>query len=235
MSDGLRDTRILVVDDDDDLRAQIARFLTQQGCVARVASDVAGARAVLSAEGLDICLVDIVMPGTSGKVLCREILERHGIPVVMMSSLSDEDTVVALLELGADDFLRKPFPMREMLARLRAVLRRRHVGAPSAQSQTRVVGGWTFDIVSRRLVGPDQFVRKLTPGETEVLRFLTNSPGTVFSREDLLAVSRTRQHTGASDRSMDMLIKRLRKKVERDPSEPEHVVTVWGKGYRYDP
>ena len=125
--------------------------------------------------------------------------------------------------------------MREMLARLRAVLRRRTVGAPPRQSQTRAIGDWTFDFVGRRLVGTDQFVRKLTPGETEVLRFLTNSPGTVFSREDLLAVSRTRQHTGVTDRSMDMLVKRVRKKVERDPSDPRHIVTVWGKGYRFDP
>lgn len=235
MPTGLNDTRLLVVDDDDELRTQIAEFLTQHGYLTHTASDVVSARTALAAGAVDLCLVDIVMPGTSGKVLCREVLERHGIPVVMMSSLSDEDTVVALLELGADDFLCKPFRMREMLARLRAVLRRRTVGTMPAQSQTRAVGDWTFDIVSRRLVGPDQFVRKLTPGETEVLRFLTNSPGTVFSREDLLAVSRTRQHTGATDRSMDMLIKRIRKKVEPAPSEPKHIVTVWGKGYRYDP
>ncbi|MEM9764208.1 MAG: response regulator transcription factor, partial [Pseudomonadota bacterium] len=121
MSKAPSDLRILVVDDDGDLCADVAAFLTEEGCVVEVAADVAGARARLADRPPQICLVDIVMPGTSGKVLCREILERHGLPVVMMSSLSDEDTVVALLELGADDFLGKPFRMREMLARLRAV------------------------------------------------------------------------------------------------------------------
>jgi len=229
------DARVLIVDDDVELGTQIQTFLVQQGYPVSMATNVPDARVLLSADKPDLCLVDIIMPGTTGKVFAREVVERSEACAVMMSSLSDEDSIVSMLEIGADDYLVKPFGMRELFARLRAVLRRR-AGVPRVPQQREAdVGSWRFDSVTQTLTAPDGFVRSLTPSESELLRFFIVCPGTTFSREDLLAVSRTRQYSGSVDRSIDNLVKRLRKKVEPDPTEPRHIVTVWGKGYRFDP
>jgi len=175
-----------------------------------------------------------MLPGPGGLVFWREVVDGADCPVIIMSSLSDSDTVIALVELGADDYIVKPFEMGEMLARIRAVLRRHAKSAPKPQTAVRF-GAWTFDAGERRVRHAEGFSVTLTQAETDVLRFMTASPGTTFSREDLLAVSRRRQHSGADDRAIDNLMKRLRKKVEEDTSAPCHIVTVWGKGYRFDP
>jgi len=233
--DGAVNARVLIVDDDTTLITELQTFLVSEGYAVSSATNVPDARVLLAVDDPDLCLVDIVMPGTSGKVFCREVVERTETAAIMMSSLSDEDTIVSMLEIGADDYLVKPFGMREMLARIRAV-HRRHANAPRVPQQREVaVGEWRFDSVMRKLTAPDGFVRSLTPGESELLRFFVVCPGTVFRREDLLAVSRTRQHAGSVDRSDENLVKRLRKKVEPDPAEHRQVVTVWGKGYRFDP
>ena len=229
------DARVLIVDDDAAFGAEIQSFLAAQGYAPSRVENVPDARVVMGADPPDLCLVDIVMPGTSGKVFCREVVESSDAAAIMISSLSDEDTIVSLFELGADDYLVKPFGMREMLARIRAVLRRRAAMPRVPQKRQARVGDWLFDSIDRTLTGPDEFVRILTPGESALLRFFVVCPDIVFSREDLLAVSRTRQHTGSVDRSVDNLIKRLRKKIEADPANPRHIVTVWGKGYRFDP
>ncbi|MEL7117221.1 MAG: response regulator transcription factor [Pseudomonadota bacterium] len=229
------DAHILIADDDPALAEDLQVFLVSEGYAVSVASNVPEARLLLTSDTPDLCLIDIVMPGTSGKVFCREVVERSDAAAVMMSSLSDEDTIVSMLEIGADDYLVKPFGHREMLARIRAVLRRRAASPRVPQQRHVQVGTWLFDSVDRTMMAPDGFVRSLTPGEAELLRFFTVCPGTVFSREDLLAVSRTRQHAGSVDRSVDNLVKRLRKKVEPDPANPRHIATVWGKGYRFDP
>jgi len=225
---------ILVVDDDTDLLGDIARFLEQNGYAVAVAEDVPKARATLRQAAPDLCLVDIKLPGPSGRVFCREVVEHTNCPVIMISSLSDSATVIALLELGADDYIVKPFEMGEMLARIRAVLRRKERAGPRPAQGTRF-GAWAFEPGERRLHHADGFAVTLTPSETEILRFMSASPGAVFSRADLLAVSRTRHHAGSDDRAIDNLMKRLRKKVEADTSAPRHLVTVWGKGYRFDP
>ena len=225
---------ILIVEDDHDLASGIADFLSEQSYVPIIAGDVPKARALLRETLPDLCLVDIMMPGPSGRVFCREVVEQSDQMVIMMSSLSDSETVIALLELGADDYIVKPFEMGEMLARIRAVLSRKPQATPPAAQDLRF-GPWLFEPQERRLRHADGFSVTLPPSETEVLRFMHASPGTIFTREDLLAVSRTRQHGGADDRAIDNLMKRLRKKVEADTSAPKHLVTVWGKGYRLDP
>ncbi len=224
----------MIVEDDGELASGIATFLRDQGYRAVVAGDVPNARTALRDSMPDLCLCDIMLPGPSGRVFCREVTELSNCPVIIISSLSDSETVIALLELGADDYIVKPFEMGEMLARVRAVLRRqaKAAGRPAARSR---FGPWDFQPRDRRLRHTDGYMVMLTPSEAEILRFMAASPGTVFSREDLLAVSRTRQHAGTDDRAIDNLMKRLRKKVEKDTSAPQHVVTVWGKGYRFDP
>ena len=233
--DSPANTGVLIVDDDEAFGAELQAYLAARGYAPSRANNVPDALVLLSAHPPDVCLVDIVMPGTTGKIFCREVVEGRDAAVVMMSSLSDEDTIVSLLEIGADDYLVKPFGLREMLARVRAVLRRRGAKLGRKNKKTRDVGSWEFRIVERQLVAKDGFVRSLTPGETEMLRFLSDNPGAVVSREDLMAVSRTRQHGGSVDRSVDNMIKRLRKKIEADAGAPRLIVTVWGKGYRFDP
>ncbi len=224
----------MVVEDDAELATEVEAYLVDQGYHVLVARDVPCARAALRDSPPDLCLSDIMLPGPSGRVFCREVAEQTDCPVIMISSLSDSETVISLLELGADDYIVKPFQMGEMLARVRAVLRRQAKTAVRPAQAGRF-GPWGFEPGERRLRHVDGFAVTLTQSETDVLRFMTASPGTVFSRADLLAVSRTRQHTGADDRAIDNLMKRLRKKVEEDTGAPRHIVTVWGKGYRFDP
>jgi DNA-binding response OmpR family regulator len=226
--------RILVVEDDRLLSADLEAFLSDQNFTVETAPDVPAARAAFARQRPDICLVDIVMPGPSGKLFCRDVVDRSDTGVVMMSSLSDSETIIALLEIGADDYLVKPFQFGEMLARLRAVLRRRQAGQGAQPGPSRI-GPWTLEPRDRQLRHAEGFTVKMTPSETEVLRFMLASPRTIFSREDLLAVSRTRQHEGSDDRAIDNLFKRLRKKVEADTANPRYLVTERGKGYRFNP
>ncbi|HSF96157.1 MAG TPA: response regulator transcription factor [Thermohalobaculum sp.] len=226
--------RVLVVDDDEALGAELEEFLREAGFEVGRATDVPSARRLAASLKPDICIVDIVMPGTTGKVFCREIAEGSDAGVIMMSSLSDTETVISLLGIGADDYIVKPFQFAELVARIAAVLRRRQTPGAAAQGPVMRVGPWEFHPSERRLKGADGRSVALTPGEIEVLRFLAASPGIVFGREDLLAVSRNRQHGGSMDRSVDNLIKRLRRKIEPDPENPTCIVTVWGKGYRFD-
>lgn len=226
-------TRLLIVDDDADLAAHLKAFLTKQGFDVRVAPDVPQGRVALAEHEPALCLVDIMMPGPSGKVFCAEIADGSDTGVVMMSSLSDSETIIALLEIGADDYLVKPFHPPEILARIRAVLRRQGAGVPARPLDR--LGPWALELAERRLRHDEGFTVSLTPSEMEVLRFMSASPRTVFARSDLLAASRARQHGGNDDRAVDNLIKRLRRKLEADPANPRHVVTVWGKGYRLDP
>lgn len=231
----MKKVSLLIVEDDTDLRTALAGYLDERGYHVTAAAEVSAARQVLAQVKPDLVLLDIMLPGASGKVLCRELAEGSTCGVIMMSSLSDEDTIITLLEMGADDYLVKPFGFAEALARIRAVLRRRDRAQPAVQGVQITIGSWVFDTQNRRLTGAGGLVRPLTQSEAAVLRFLALSPGTAFSREDLLAVSRTRQHGGKDDRSVDALMTRLRKKLEQDPATPRHVTTVWGKGYRFEP
>lgn len=230
--------RILVVDDDTALAADVAAHLRGLGHAVAEAANVAEARQLRETGQPALCLVDILMPGTSGRVFCAELAERSTAGIIMMSSLSDTDTITALLEIGADDYIVKPFRMEEMAARVRAVLRRRGGGrAPApggAEAEVARLGAWGFEPAARRLVSDSGESVALTPSEISLLRFLVANPGVVFSREDILAVSRTRQHGGASDRSVDNLVKRLRRKLGQDRDGPQSIETVWGKGFRYN-
>ncbi|SFU14508.1 two-component system, OmpR family, response regulator [Pseudovibrio denitrificans] len=224
---------ILIVDDDHALGEELGKALITAGYTTHRTTSVPEARQVWNKTKIDLCLVDIVMPGPSGKVFCREIRERSDAAIIMMSSLSDQDTIIALLDIGADDYIVKPFTFPEMMARARAVLRRRKDHIQPHSASTLQIGDWTFDLQLRRLSNADGLAVPLTQSEATVLRFFAQSPGVVFSREDILAVARTRQHAGKDDRSVDTLIKRLRRKIEVEPSSPKHILTEWGKGYTF--
>ncbi len=223
--------RLLIVEDDLSLARETAEFLADRGYAVDTADSVASARPFVDARTIDLFILDIILPGVSGKVLCREIAETSRAGVIMVSSLEADEERISLLEMGADDYLVKPFNPLELLARVRAFFRRSGGSAP-VQRVTRF-GAWAFEAGERQLKHEDGRIVTLTPSETQVLRYLTANPDIVFDREDILAVSRVRQHAGSNDRSVDNLIKRLRQKIEADPARPIHIETVWGKGYAF--
>ena len=170
--------RLVIVDDDVELGRALQEFLVAAGFRVWRMEDVPSGRRAIAQARPDLCIVDIMMPGTSGKVLCGELAEGSDAGVIMMSSISDNETVVALLGIGADDYIIKPFQFAEMLARINAVLRRRqrHAG-PTATKQTTRIGAWTFDPAERRLRDDTGRTVALTPSEIGLLRFLCASPG----------------------------------------------------------
>lgn len=224
--------RILVVDDNAEIAQRAREELRLRNFPSDYAPDVPAARALIAQHPYDLYLLDIVMPGTSGKVLCREIAETSDAAIIMVSSLSDDAERISLLELGADDYIVKPYNPNELLARVRAVLRRK--GA-SILRQTRHThfGPWTMIDDERHLKHEDGRMVALTSSEAALMRHFLANPGTLHSRSDLLAIARMRQHSGIDDRSVDTLVKRLRKKIELDPSKPSFIQTVWGKGYTF--
>ncbi len=230
----VHDVRILICDDDVEFAEKVCAFLSDKGYRIDHAPNVPTARQMMSDETYGLFLLDLVMPGTSGKVLCHEIATRVDAGIIMISSIDDDAERISLLELGADDYIIKPFNELELLARVRAVLRRRD---NSSQGKTRVTrfGPWQLVENERHLRNDDGRMITLTSSEARVIRFFAENPDVLCSREDLLAVARTRQHGGTSDRSVDALIKRLRSKIEADPANPDHIRTVWGQGYIFRP
>ncbi|XWN33338.1 MAG: response regulator [Devosia sp.] len=222
--------RVLLVDDDVDGTEQISQFLQSRGFTVDKAPDVPTARRLIAEQDYDFFVLDIVMPGTSGKVLCREIATHSDAAIIMASSLSDDAERISLLEIGADDYIVKPYNPLELLARIRAVMRRRHANPKGAARLSRF-GPWELVEDERHLRHDDGRIVTLTSSEAEVIRHFAANPGVLLSREDLLAVARVRQHGGAGDRSIDALIRRLRTKVEENPSDPTLIQTVWGQGY----
>jgi DNA-binding response OmpR family regulator len=228
MERNISGARFLIVEDDTALAREMADLLEEKGYSASIAEDAPQARAAGWVD-IDLVLLDLELPGVSGRVLCREIADTSAAGIIVVSCYSDLVDRVSLLEMGADDFIAKPFEVAELLARIRAVLRRR--GSASSIGTVENFGPWHFPRNARQLVHACGRVIALTPSEAKVLRHLADNPGLVFSREELLAVSRARQHAGAGDRSVDNLIKRLRRKLEPTGDEPRFIQSVWGRGY----
>ncbi len=226
--------RILICDDDVEFAENVCVFLRHKGYQIDHAPNVTAAREKIETEDYDLFLLDLVMPGTTGKVLCHEIASRLDAGIIMISSIDDDAERISLLELGADDYIIKPFNDLELLARIRALMRRRHTGQKTQKRLTRF-GPWELVENERHLKHDDGRVITLTSSEARVMRFFVENTDVLCTREDLLAVARTRQHGGAGDRSVDALIKRLRSKIESDPANPEHIRTVWGQGYIFRP
>jgi len=226
---------LLLVEDDLTLGEDLTLFLHEHGFEMTWVKNVPDARRAFSESAPAVCLVDIVLEGPTGKVFCREVADTSSVGVIMMSSIADEETIITLLEIGADDYIVKPFKFREMLARLRSVLRRSQRQDHKQALLLSQIGTNRLDLARRTLTRIDGVVLPLSQSEAEVLRFLGSSPGAVFSREDLLAVSRKRQYNGVDDRAVDHMVTRLRKKVEVDPANPQHILTVRGEGYKLVP
>jgi two-component system OmpR family response regulator len=232
------DPHILIVDDNREIRDLVSRLLTREGFRVSVAADGRAMRKTLADARIDLVLLDLMLPGEDGLSLCRGIRAESRLPIIMLTAKGDEVDRVIGLEMGADDYLAKPFGSRELVARIRAVLRRSSSDTPApgpapAEAQRRFrFDRWQFDTQSRELLGDDGVTVPLSTGEYELLLALVERPMRVLSRDQLLDLARGRA-AAAFDRSIDTQISRLRKKLERDPAEPRVIKTVWGGGYMF--
>jgi two-component system OmpR family response regulator len=227
---------ILVVDDHKDIRELLGRFLRQHGFKATTARDGFEMRECLAQQGpVDLVVLDLMLPGDDGLTLCRELRGRSAIPIIILTAMGDETDRIVGLEMGADDYLAKPFNPRELLARIRAVLRRVAMPADGSAAAPRTGGrilrfaGWTIDLVRRELHSPDGVLVELTAGEYDLLTAFAEHPQRVLSRDQLLDITRSRS-AAAFDRTIDVQVSRLRRKIENG-GDPPMIKTVRGAGY----
>ena len=225
---------ILIVDDHKDIRDLVAKYLQLHGLRVSKAENARAARRLFPAGAINLVVLDIMMPGEDGLSLCRHLREATDIPVILLTAMADETDRVVGLELGADDYLTKPFNPRELLARIKAVLRRAQRLPRSrepAAGQRLAFDRWVLAVDRRELEGRDQVAVPLSSGEFLLLSAFLNHPNMVLSRDQLLDLTKGRQ-AALFDRSVDNQVSRLRKKIERDPKNPKLIQTVWGGGYK---
>jgi two-component system OmpR family response regulator len=228
---------ILVVDDHREIRDLVSRALAKEGFRVSVAGDGKAMRKVLADGRIDLILLDLMLPGEDGLALCRALRAESDIPIIMLTAKGEEVDRVIGLELGADDYLPKPFGRRELVARIRAVLRRgrREAAAePKRRPKAYQFDRWVFDTETRELLRDDGVGVPLSTGEYDLLMALVERPQRVLSRDRLLDLTRGRS-AAALDRSVDTQVSRLRKKIERDAGDPKIIQTVWGGGYIFTP
>ena len=229
---------ILVVDDDPEIAELVGRLLRAEGWRVSHAGDTRAARRVLGGEPVDLLVLDLMLPGQDGLSFCRELrAEGTPTPIIMLTAKGYDFDRVLGLEMGADDYLPKPFHGRELLARIRAVLRRSDPGAQRAGAAAgRFVDfeGWRLDTAKRELVTADGVVVLLSSAEFELLTAFVTWPQMVLSREKLLDATKGRSAV-ISDRSIDIQVSRLRRKLGDDPRSPRIIKTVWGDGYIFTP
>jgi two-component system phosphate regulon response regulator OmpR len=233
-----RPDRVLVVDDDDRLRDLLRRYLTQEGFDVLLASDGKGLDKLLLRDSVDLIVLDLMMPGEDGLSICRRLRAASDqTPIIMLTAKGDDVDRIVGLEVGADDYLPKPFNPRELLARVHAVLRRRPQnelpGAPSATQELVEFGEFSFDMAARTLHKNGQPIA-LTTGEFSMLKALVRHARQPLSREKLAQMARGRGFE-PFDRSLDVQVSRLRKLIEVDPGSPRYIQTVWGLGYVFIP
>ena len=217
----------LLIEDDRKLASLLREFLGQHAVEATVAEDSAHALRELSAQRFDILLVDLMLPGMDGLSLTRRIRERWKTPIIMVTARGDDADKIVGLELGADDYLAKPFNPRELLARIRAVLRRAPADAEAPVFES---GGLRIDFAARE-VRVDGIRQSLTAHEYDLLSALARNAGRVLTRDQLLELVKGEDADEAFDRSIDVHVSRLRQKIEPDPRHPRYVKTVRGAGY----
>ena len=228
---------VLIVDDDRELLRLLARFLERHGLRASTARDGREMRRVLAGWRIDLVVLDLMLPGEDGLALCRQLRATCNIPIIMLTAMGEETDRIVGLEMGADDYLPKPCSPRELLARIRSVLRRTRAVASLQRPRAKTIlafDGWTMDLARRRLESPQGFVVDLSPSEFELLVAFAEHPQQVLSREQLLDLAHGR---GAApfDRTIDIQVSRLRRKSEPDPQRPQMITTVRGGGYLFTP
>jgi len=231
---------ILVVDDQQEICDLVREYLSDEGFRVSTANDGTGMREVVGHESVDLVILDLVLRGEDGLQLARELRSQSDIGIIMLTGRGETVDRIIGLEMGADDYLSKPFHLRELLARVRSVLRR---GASRSGASDRAGGGqrvrikfagWSLDLASRELLSPTGAEVRLTTGEFELLAAFVNHANQVLSRDRLLDLSRHRE-AGPFDRTIDVQVGRLRRKLEDDPKNPTMIKTVRGGGYIFTP
>lgn len=227
-----RADRIVVVDDDARIRDLLRRYLTQEGFEVLLAEDGKALNRLMTRETLDLIVLDLMLPGEDGLSICRRLRAANDTtPIIMLTAkVEDVDRIVGL-EVGADDYLPKPFNPRELLARIRSILRRAGENAAhEAPARALVFAGWTLDLGARHLVGADGVVVPLSNGEFKLLRAFAENAFRVLSRDQLMDVLAGRE-AGPFDRSVDVMVHRLRRRLADDAREPQLIKTVRSEGY----
>ena len=236
--DPIRNDKIMVVDDDARIRDLLRRYLTQEGFDVLQAEDGKALTRILLRDTVDLIVLDLMMPGEDGLSICRRLRAANDrTPIIMLTAKGEDVDRIVGLEVGADDYLSKPFNPRELLARIHAVLRRRPVleapGSPSSDNEVVGFGPFTFDLGARTLRRDTEDL-PLTTGEFSMLKALVRHPRQPLSREKLAQLARGREFE-PFDRSLDVQVSRLRKLVEVDAAVPRYIQTVWGVGYVFVP
>src|SRR5881296_555386 len=230
--------KILVVDDDVRLRDLLTRYLTEQGFQVSSLTDASQLDKKLQRDPPHLVVLDLMLPGEDGLTVCRRLRGAgEMVPIIMLTAKGEDVDRIVGLEMGADDYLPKPFNPRELVARINAVLRRRAAplppGAPAVEPEQVSFGNMTVNLATRTLERDSRSI-SLTTGEFALLKVLVTNPRTPLSRDKLMELARGREYE-VFDRSIDVQISRLRKLVERDPAHPAYIQTVWGFGYVFVP
>jgi len=226
---------VLIVEDARDIREPLARYLREHGYRTTTAADALAARKAMKASAIDLVVLDIMMPGEDGLSLCRAIRATSQIPVILLTARGEEVDRIVGLEMGADDYIAKPFSPRELIARAAAVLRRTQALPPRQkppEAERIRFGDWTLDTGQRELISADGMATALSSGEFSLLRALLERPKIALTRNQLLDLTKGRD-AELFDRSVDNHVSRLRKKLEPDPKNPRYIKTVWGGGYMF--
>jgi two-component system, OmpR family, response regulator len=225
--------KILIIDDDREIRNDLKEYLRSHDYEVSAAENAVAARRMIQAEKPDLILLDIMMPGEDGLSLCRSLSRLIQAPVIFLSARTDQVDKIVGLELGADDYVCKPFDPRELLARIRSVLRRNRAEMVVAQAENEryfEFDRWTLDTARRSLRRDDEVMVSLSSSEFKLLTLFLQRPQIVLSRERIVELSHS-DNVDVFDRSVDSQISRFRRKIERDPKNPEIIKTVWGGGY----
>jgi two-component system OmpR family response regulator len=228
---------ILIVDDQQEICDVVQEYLTGEGYRVSTAHEGAGMRRVLAQGHVDLVILDLMLPGEDGLTLARSLRSESGIGIIILTGRGETVDRIIGLEMGADDYLPKPFHLRELLARVKAVLRRAHDRTAetlhSARSRVQFAG-WNLDLSSRELLSPNGEEVRLTTGEFDLLSAFVNNANQVLSRDRLLDLARNRE-AGPFDRTIDVQVGRLRRKLESDPDDPHIIKSVRGAGYLFVP
>lgn len=231
---GTKKQRILIVDDEPELRDLLTTYLSKEGYDVTAVEDGTSLDRFLSDHAVDLVILDLMLPGEDGLSIGRRLRQQKNLPIIILSARGEELDRIVGLEMGADDYLTKPFNPRELLARIRSVLRRCDVvdGSNAIRKDTKLTfGAFRLDVQTHKLTNNDRDI-PLTTGEFTLLRIFLTHPNRVLSRDTLLEMSKGYDRS-PMDRSIDVCVGRLRRKIEANPTEPVYLRTVWGAGYLF--